>query len=73
MIFRPDVLFCSYPPHQQSVTVHRNGHAGHKGHIVLAVHNLKVGGIGGYYFFNLIYCVMKVAVVDMDDKFITFI
>ena len=61
-----DSLFCSGPSDQQPVTVHRNGHAGHEGHIVLAVHNGQVGGIHWQHLLDLIHSVGEGFVIDVE-------
>ena len=68
-IFAPgvsDSLFCSYPSDQQPVTVHRYGHAGHKGYIVLAIHDLKVGGVRWQHLFSLIHRVGEGFIVNVE-------
>ena len=60
------MLFCSYSPDQQPVTIHRNGHAGYKGYIVLAVHDGQVGGVRWQHLFDLIYGVGEEFVVNVE-------
>ena len=60
------ILFCSRPSDQQPMAVHRNGHTGHKGYIVLAVHDGQVGGVRWQYLFDLIYRVGEGFIVNME-------
>ena len=48
------------------MTIHRNGHAGHEGHIVPSVHDLKVGGVRGQHLFSLIHRVGEGFIVDVE-------
>ena len=48
------------------MTVHRNGHAGHKGHIVLAVHDGQVAGVRGQHLFNQIHGIGEGFIVDVE-------
>ena len=48
------------------MAVHCNGHAGHKGYIVLAVHDLKVGGVCWQHLFDLIYSVGEGFIVNVE-------
>ena len=68
-----DSLFCSCPPDQQPMTVHRNGHTGHEGHIVLAIHDLKVGGVRWQHLFSLIHRVGEGFIVDVEIENISIL
>ena len=48
------------------MAVHRNGHTGHKGYIVLAVHNGQVAGVCGQHLLDLIHRVGEGFVVNME-------
>ena len=48
------------------MAIHRNGHAGHEGHIVLAVHNGQVAGVCGQYLLDLIHGVGEGFVIDVE-------
>lgn len=56
----------TFPPNQQPMTVHPHGNARHQRYIVLTVHDLKLGGIGGDYFFDLIHSIGEIPVIHMD-------
>ena len=48
------------------MAIHRNGHAGHEGYIVLAVHDGQVAGIRGQHLFNLIHGIGEGFIVDVE-------
>ena len=60
------LLFCSRPSNQQPMTVHRNGHTGHEGYIVLAVHNGQVAGVRGQHLLDLIHGIGESFSVDVE-------
>lgn len=66
-----DSLFGSGPSDQQPVAVYRDGHAGHKGHIVLAVHDGQVAGVCWQHCFDLIHGVGERFVVDVKIEHVS--
>ena len=55
------------------MAVHCNGHAGHKGHIVLAVHDLKIGGVCWPHLFDLIHGVGEGFIVDVEIEHVSIL
>ena len=60
------MLFCSRLSDQQPVAVHRNGHTGHEGYIVLSVHDGQVGGVRWQHLFSLIHRVGEGFIVNVE-------
>lgn len=48
------------------MAIHRNGHAGHEGYIVLAVHDGQVAGVRWQHLFDLIHGVGEGFIVNVE-------